>query len=197
MFNSKRVKDLETKIQVLEKKNKQLKADKKEFNDHLEQLADNSAEVDRRHHRAMAKKDSYIDELEEGNKILQELETSRVQVVTDSIALEAREKMVAAREREHGKFATALKEVQNEAKEEIEAKYQVGYSDGLADGLRKIHEITAEDRKNSMQVAALAAASHTPGAAKQIAKSVADNMMLPSSVDGPEVTEADDADFDG
>ena len=49
---------------------------------------------------------------------------------------------------------------------ELEAKtssvQKSAYADGLADGLRKAHEITATDRENAMKIAMVSAASHTP-----------------------------------
>lgn len=42
-----------------------------------------------------------------------------------------------------------------------EGNYKKGYADGVADGLRKVHEITAEDRENAMKIAMVSAASHT------------------------------------
>lgn len=45
--------------------------------------------------------------------------------------------------------------------EEETDKYQEGYADGVADGLRKAHEITRKDREDAMKVAMVAAASHT------------------------------------
>lgn len=44
---------------------------------------------------------------------------------------------------------------------EEEANYVKGYADGIADGLRKVHEITEKDRDNLAKVAMVAAASHT------------------------------------
>lgn len=40
--------------------------------------------------------------------------------------------------------------------------YKTGYADGVADGVRKISEITQADRDNAMKIAMVSAASHTP-----------------------------------
>lgn len=42
-----------------------------------------------------------------------------------------------------------------------ETKKMAAYADGLADGLRKAHEITEKDRENALKVAMVSAASHT------------------------------------
>ena len=42
-----------------------------------------------------------------------------------------------------------------------EIKKMAAYADGLADGLRKAHEITEKDRQNALKVAMVSAASHT------------------------------------
>ncbi len=44
---------------------------------------------------------------------------------------------------------------------EEEANYVKGYADGLADGLRKVNEITEKDRENLAKIAMVSAASHT------------------------------------
>lgn len=54
-----------------------------------------------------------------------------------------------------------------------EGKYKEGYSDGVADGVRKINEITAVDRENMAKVAMVSAASHTsPEVMREINSSV-------------------------
>ena len=56
--------------------------------------------------------------------------------------------------------------------EEDEAgEYKKGYADGVADGVRKISEITQEDRNQAMKVAMVAAASHsTPEVIKELSR---------------------------
>ena len=45
---------------------------------------------------------------------------------------------------------------------EEDGEYKHGYADGVADGVRKISEITQKDRDGAMKIAMVAAASHTP-----------------------------------
>lgn len=44
---------------------------------------------------------------------------------------------------------------------EDDKRYKEGYADGVSDGVRKIGEITAADRKDAMDVAKISAASHS------------------------------------
>lgn len=103
--------------------------------------------------------------------------TLKKQIELDSrqATIEANEQSVKDREKD---FETAGKKIA-----EIEKRnYESGYQDGVADGLRKVHEITAEDRRMVMQVAALSAASHSDGATQEIAKEIVKgfNRALPS-----------------
>lgn len=60
--------------------------------------------------------------------------------------------------------------LEEKAETDGKAQYKNGYGDGVADGLRKAHEITAEDRRMAMQVAGLAAASHSTEASQKLAE---------------------------
>ena len=78
----------------------------------------------------------------------------------DNVAadLASREELVAKREKavNEREEKLATKEVSEEDKQ-----YKAGYADGVSDGVRKIGEITAADRKDAMDVAKISAASHT------------------------------------
>lgn len=54
---------------------------------------------------------------------------------------------------------------------EDDKRYKEGYADGVSDGVRKIGEITAADRKDAMDVAKISAASHASG---EVVKAVLD-----------------------
>ena len=72
--------------------------------------------------------------------------------------LDAREKVVAKRE----KTLTEREEkVATREASEDDKRYKEGYADGVSDGVRKIGEITAADRKDAMDVAKISAASHS------------------------------------
>lgn len=165
----------------------------KQFEDRLEERRDELTVKNREHQRALTKKDARISELEEQLEVLEALENKRKEQSVQTIELANRETLLAAREKQYKSFETEIKRVKEEAKNEADAVAQQFYADGLADGLRKIHEITAEDRKMSMQVALVAASSHTPGAAKKIAASVADSMMLGAGVDAEDDEEDEDS----
>lgn len=80
-------------------------------------------------------------------KLALELEDKQIIIEQKAVLLESREKRVTDRE--------------NAINSKEEANYKKGYADGVADGLRRISEITAKDRDNAMKVAMVAAASHT------------------------------------
>lgn len=69
--------------------------------------------------------------------------------------LEAKQEMLDEREARIKDQLTELDSAESKVK-------QSAYADGLADGLRKAHEITAQDRENAMKIAMVSAASHTP-----------------------------------
>jgi len=110
-------------------------------------------------------KNRKIAELEVELEVLNKQKSEARDVVTKRLAnenvaadLKAREELVAKREvivndREE---KLAAKEVSEEDKQ-----YKSGYADGVSDGVRKISEITAADRKDAMDVAKISAASHT------------------------------------
>mgnify|MGYP001608080527 CR=1 FL=1 len=110
-------------------------------------------------------KNRKIAELEVELEVLNKQKSEARDVVTKRLAneniaadLKAREELVAKREtsvvEREEKLAT--KEVSEEDKQ-----YKAGYADGVSDGVRKIGEITAADRKDAMDVAKISAASHT------------------------------------
>lgn len=66
-----------------------------------------------------------------------------------------------------------LKDREDRLGEEEEGEYKRGYADGVADGVRKINEVTAKDRENAMSVAMMAAASHSsPEVVKELNNNV-------------------------
>lgn len=72
--------------------------------------------------------------------------------------LKSREELVAKREEKAAAREEKLADA--EVKEE-DKQYKSGYADGIADGVRKISEITQVDRQNAMDIAMVSAASHT------------------------------------
>lgn len=110
-------------------------------------------------------KNRKIAELEVELEVLNKQKTDARDVVTKRLAnenvaadLNAREELVAKREKtvNEREEKVAAKEVSEEDKQ-----YKAGYADGVSDGVRKIGEITAADRKDAMDVAKISAASHS------------------------------------
>jgi hypothetical protein len=126
----------------------------------------------RRHELELEKKDTKIDGAEAKVGALKERLDGQKKVATQLVDLENRESILAAREQAQGKTADAIKDITKKAEASEEFGYKKGYGDGVADGLREAHKITAEDRRMAMQIAALSAASHTPGAATKLAEKV-------------------------
>ena len=111
-----------------------------------------------------------VESLEAENKALNGLRDDAVATKTLSLELEEREKTVKQKE-------DNVKVREDEAELEDSKKYKSGYEDGVADGLRKGYELTADDRQNMATIAALAAASHSDGATKAIAEEVVVGMQ--------------------
>lgn len=164
----------------------------KKLKDEVTDLKEAAAVSNREHNRTITKKNEAINELNDRLSVFQELENNRVEQQVTAIELSAREELLDAQEAQFSDFKKELKANKEEANELAEAKYKTGYSDGLADGLRKIYEITADDRKQAMQVAALAASSHTPKAAEKLADGIRTNLLAESNKrDDDEEEEAD------
>ena len=72
--------------------------------------------------------------------------------------LKVREELVAKRETKVGEREEKVATTEVSTKD---SQYKAGYADGISDGVRKIGEITAADRKDAMEVAKISAASHT------------------------------------
>ena len=108
-------------------------------------------------------------------KSLDDLKNDASAVKTLTLKVEEREKLVKQREDNN-------KEREKELEEEQSHHYKSGYEDGVADGLRKGYDLTADDRQNMMSVAALAAASHSDGATKAIAEQIVKGMALKNAL---------------
>lgn len=119
-----------------------------------------------------------VGELESEIKTLKANIEQKDKLAQKEISLKSREGLLDAREKALATFDDTVKQLTTKAEKSKEEGHKAGYADGLADGLRKAHEITAEDRRMMAQIAALAAASHTPAAAQELGSTIA--KMLPS-----------------
>lgn len=110
-------------------------------------------------------KNRKIAELEVELEVLNKQKSDARDVVTKRLAnenvaadLKAREELVAKRETKVGEREEKVATTEVSTKD---SQYKAGYADGISDGVRKIGEITAADRKDAMDVAKISAASHT------------------------------------
>lgn len=192
-FNKETVRDLEEKIAYLEgdvlrhksneeKAREDFKLLKREYAEKNEERDIKERQTKRRSETEKTILDETIANMGRQLRSLGTLVDSKTSLEVRDLELNNRESILETREENAENLAKRVKEARENGEEFAEKKYQSGYSDGLADGLRKAHEITAEDRKNGMQIAALAAASHQPDATKQIAAAIAKDVTkaLPS-----------------
>lgn len=96
-----------------------------------------------------------IEELEAHQDAVREIVKKDIQNKDMAAILEAKKDGLDTRE-------AKLKDRAARLAEEEAGEYKKGYADGVADGVRKISEITQGDRDNAMKIAMVAASSHTP-----------------------------------
>ena len=97
--------------------------------------------------------------------VLREDKTKARDVIAQKLAnentaadLNAREDSIIKRE---AKIRNREDLLESRVSTEDDKRYKEGYADGVADGVRKISEITQVDRQNAMDIAMVSAASHT------------------------------------
>lgn len=139
--SKKRLEDLEKSV---EKKNKE-----------IERIKENAEEADESANRQIERLEAKIEVLEEERDDVRE-------VVKKSMENEDLAAVLTAKKEGLDKREAKLKDREAKLADEEDAKSKASYADGLADGLRKAHEITQKDRENAMKVAMVSAASHTP-----------------------------------
>lgn len=110
-------------------------------------------------------KNRKISELETEVEVLKKNQTDARKLVESRIENENTSSELSSRQSRIYKREEALDKREEElnAREtsEDDRRYKEGYADGVSDGVRKIGEITAADRKDAMDVAKISAASHT------------------------------------
>lgn len=119
--------------------------------------------------KAVRNKDSKIEkqrfELEQAKEMIDVYEEKRDDVrsvVKQSILNADKEAVLEAKKEALDAKAAQLREKESQINYQEEGSYKNGYADGVADGVRKINEITQKYRDGAMNVAMVAAASHTP-----------------------------------
>jgi len=95
-----------------------------------------------------------IEVYEEERDTVREVVAQRIKNDDNAALLDARKEGLDEREASIKDQLSDLEAAEGKVKKSA-------YADGLADGLRKAHEITAVDRENAMKIAMVSAASHT------------------------------------
>lgn len=93
--------------------------------------------------------------LEQERRDYSELVEEQLRVEDMQAVLQTRQDLLEQRENRVSERESLVEDTEN-------GRYKEGYADGVADGIRKINEITQKDRDNAMKVAMVAASSHTP-----------------------------------
>lgn len=120
----------------------------------LEDTIDEKVDELRQTNRKINKLKKEVVALEEDRDDVAEVAKMKVEAVNDQNMADMSLEVVKKREEK-------VKEREDNIGSEEESNYKKGYADGVADGLRKINEITQEDRKEMFKVAQISAASHT------------------------------------
>lgn len=123
------------------------KAERKENSKNIENYKDSIEKLERRLERANAKVDVLQKDRDDVHKVMQQ----KLENADEKTQLEGARKILDGRVKELEKREKVI-----DTKEE--GNYKKGYADGVSDGLRKIHEITAEDRQNLTRIAMVSAA---------------------------------------
>lgn len=117
-----------------------------------------SAELDsKKKLRQIERLEAEVEVYEADREEARELIKTGIENEDQKAALDARKKQLDAKE-------ATLRDRESKIDSKEETNYKKGYADGIADGLRKISEITAQDRQDAMKIAMVSAASHTPTA---------------------------------
>ena len=146
--SKKRLEDLEKSV---EKKNKE-----------IERLKEDAQEAEESANRQIERLEAKIEVLEDERDDVRE-------VVKKTMENEDLTAVLTAKKEGLDKREAKLKDRESKVGQEEEGEYKRGYADGVADGVRKINEITAGDRENAMKVAMVAAASHsTPEVVREV-----------------------------
>lgn len=134
-----------------------LKSVKRDFKDEIEALSDKldakKAEV-----KALTKKNK---ELQTEVEVLNDDRDDVREVMKLKVEIDDKEAVLSTMKELQDKREAKLKDRESRLGTEEDKRYKEGYADGVADGVRKINEITAKDRENAMKVAMVAAASHS------------------------------------
>ena len=122
-----------------------------ELEDRIENIQETNKDLKRKLERVTAERDVLEDDRDKVREVVElEMRLTDLQAELDTRKELLDERLANVKTREAG------------ADSKDGDNYKKGYADGVADGVRKIHEITQEDRNNAMKIAMVAASSHTP-----------------------------------
>lgn len=155
-------KELDKKIADAEKRGgenskqriEELKRSIEKKNGEIDHLCYQKEDLCKTAERQVERLEAMISVLEEERDNVREVEKQSLKNADTVAILNAKEKSLDRREAGLNKREEKLVDVE-------ETKNMAAYADGLADGLRKAHEITEKDRENALKVAMVSAASHT------------------------------------
>lgn len=116
----------------------------------------------------------------ENKKLETDLNARELAADTALTENEYTEKMLNAREKHLGDIEKTVTELRTSATKREEAVrnegFKSGYADGVADGLRKVHELTAQDRELVNKLATIAIAKNEPSFQEDLGQIVKDNL---------------------
>ena len=136
-----------------------------DFKEEIEALSD-KLDAKKAELKALTKKNK---ELQTEVEVLNNDRDDVREVISLRMEIDDKEAALSTMKELQDKREAKLKDRENRLGTEEDKQYKEGYADGVADGVRKINEITAKDRENAMKVAMVAAASHsTPEVIKEL-----------------------------
>lgn len=124
----------------------------------LTETVDEQKATIKKKNREIANLNAELEVLNKNKVDARKLVEDRIENENTSAELSSRQSRIYKREE-----ALDKREEELNAREtsEDDKRYKEGYADGVSDGVRKIGEITAADRKDAMDVAKISAASHS------------------------------------
>lgn len=141
---------------------KNLRKENAKLEDRIEDLVSDHKRETKSYERQVERLQIEVDALEEARDDAEKVIKLQVQLEDDVRIQKAKKDSLT-------RLEDSLMERETKVTDSEEGRYKVGYADGVADGLRKVNEITAKDRENAMKIAMVSAASHTPvGTMKEI-----------------------------
>ncbi len=125
---------------------------------------DQITELKENHELALKKKNREIERLEAEVAVYEDDREEARELIKAGIENKDNKALLDARKESLDTREASIKDREAKLLDKEDRAQKASYADGLADGLRKAHEITEKDRENAMKIAMVSAASHTPTA---------------------------------